>query len=239
MNIKSLSILIFTSLSSVTAFGQTQGQGVLPMRPPGPETFRYAAWDAPDFFEREHNYLPETDIKADVVKGNATTASGWQKGDIVLRDEDAVYADIELQYNQVINKIFVKGNKKVYVLNKPVKEFTISGDNSSRLFQVGFPSIEGNNSNTIYEVIHNGAIKLLKQEQKYVSIATNYDQRIEKRYDSRVKYYVNTGDTIFEVKPNTESYRLAINKLGLSGDTTENNEIKNESQLIAAFTKLP
>ncbi|AZI24808.1 hypothetical protein EA772_05400 [Pedobacter sp. G11] len=201
---------------------------------------RIPRYESLSFFQLERNYLPNSYIKADYVKGKATTTDGWAKGNITIKNEDVVYNNVDLTYNQVNDKLYVKGNKGIVTINKPIKEFTIADGDQISYFRTGFPSVNSNNNNTIYEVLKDGEYKLLKRVEKNVYVTVGYNIVTEKRYDAKVKYFVNTGDKMFEVKPNDESLTEAANKYGLPiGDLVANYKIKNESQLVALIKNLP
>jgi len=192
------------------------------------------------FFQLERNYLPNSYIKADYVKGKATVTDGWSKGDIVMKNGDIVYANVDLSYNQVEDALYVKGNKGIVILNKPIKEFTITSGDQISYFRTGFPSVNNNSSNTVYEVLKDGEYKLLKRVEKNIHVSVGYNIVTEKRYDADVKYFINTGNKMYEIRPNAKSLAVAINKHGLPiEELMSDYTVKNESQLVSLIKKLP
>lgn len=192
------------------------------------------------FFQFERNYLPSSYVKADHITGKATVADNWTKGDIVMKNEDIIYANVDLNYNQVEDKLFVKGNKGIVVLKNPVKEFTINDGDNLFYFRTGFPSVNGYDGETIYEVLKDGKFKLLKRVEKKIHVAVNYNLVIDKRYDESVKYFVNEGNRMYEIKPNLKSVQQAATTHSLPVDNFLSDfSIRNESQLLALINKLP
>ncbi|WP_231427020.1 hypothetical protein [Pedobacter sp. Leaf250] len=240
MKTKILFFLATLSFYSFDSFSQGLN-GKSPLQPEASHINNYVPrYEMLDFFQYERNYLPYTYIKADQIKGKATVADNWAKGDIVMKNDDIVYANVDLNYNQVEDKLFVKANKGIVILKNPVQEFTINDGNTISYFRTGFPSINTYDDKTIYEVLKDGEFKLLKRVEKMVFVTVGYNLVTEKRYDAKVKYFVNDGNIMYEIMPNMQSVQNAANRHGLPVDSLLNGyAIKNESQLVSLIKKLP
>lgn len=180
------------------------------------------------------------ETRIDNVKGDPNLFKEWAKGSVILVGENVSYPNLDLIYDQVKDKLYFKsGNEKLEFI-KPVKEFKITSNNVSNIYRAGFPPIDKNTENTLYQVLTDGRIKLLKQVKKDIITTKGYNEVTEMRYDSKVKYFVLDGASFYEIKPNKKGILAAISEKGLnaSDQLKGNPPLKNEADLIAFFGRL-
>lgn len=172
----------------------------------------------------------------DNVKGNPFLFKEWSTGTVKLKD-GTQYADVSLMYDQVDDVLMFKQNDKEFQFNVPVTEFSITSGKETKHFRSGFPVVDKNNDNTFYELLwENPNYSLLKQTSKQVIETTGYNQVNEKRFDTRIKYFIKKADGLVEVKPNSKSVIAVLDSK--SADALKGANIKNEASLIASLEKL-
>ncbi|KLT64689.1 hypothetical protein [Pedobacter sp. BMA] len=181
-----------------------------------------------------------TEPRIDNVKGNPNMFKDWSKGSVSLAGETGSYTNLDLMYDQVKDKLYFKSGADKLEFTKPVRAFTIAEGSAIHTFKSGFPGIEKNDQYTMYEVLTDGNIKLLKKVTKDIITTKGYNEVTEMRFDSRIKYYVLDGQTIYEIKPNKKGVAAAIAEKGLKATEqfNANLPLKNEADLVAFFTKL-
>ncbi|AZI24807.1 hypothetical protein EA772_05395 [Pedobacter sp. G11] len=180
------------------------------------------------------------ETRIDNVKGDPNLFKEWAKGSVILVGENVSYPNLDLIYDQVKDKLYFKSGNEKLEFTKPVKEFKITSNNVSNIYRAGFPPIDKNTENTLYQVLTDGRIKLLKQVKKDIITTKGYNEVTEMRYDSKVKYFVLDGASFYEIKPNKKGILAAISEKGLnaSDQLKVNPPLKNEADLIAFFGML-
>lgn len=180
------------------------------------------------------------ETRIDNVKGDPNLFKEWAKGSVILVGENVRYPNLDLIYDQVKDKLYFKSGNEKLEFTKPVKEFKITSNNVSNIYRAGFPPIDKNTENTLYQVLTDGRIKLLKQVKKDIITTKGYNEVTEMRYDSKVKYFVLDGASFYEIKPNKKGILAAISEKGLkaSDQLKVNPPLKNEADLIAFFGML-
>ncbi|WP_316827440.1 hypothetical protein [Pedobacter miscanthi] len=97
-------------------------------------------------------------------------APSWNKGAVKLSN-DSIYRNLDLIYDIANNRpIFKSESDKPQMFKLGVKEFSINvpsetGRSTVKRFKNGFPSIDGGNASTFYEVLSEGDATLLKKIQ--------------------------------------------------------------------------
>jgi hypothetical protein len=172
----------------------------------------------------------------DNVKGSPFLYADWFKGNVKLSSGEQ-YSDVALMYDQVDDKLMFKQNDNEFEFSVPVVEFTISNGKETKHYRSGFPKVLKNDEQTYYEVLwENPSYSLLKRTAKEIIQTTGYNQVTEKRFDSRIKYFIKKADGLVEVKPNNKSVMAALD--AKSADILKSSNIKNEASLIASLEKL-
>lgn len=92
----------------------------------------------------------------------------WIAGDVRLAD-NKIYNNLNLMYDIKDDRpIFKTDEGKVQAFAAPVKEFILYADGdkkSASRFRNGFPTVDGNDTKSFYEVLSEGALTLLKKYQ--------------------------------------------------------------------------
>lgn len=105
------------------------------------------------------------------VAGFPYFINGFRKSKMVLTG-NRVYKDVDVLIDLEHQEIHVKygGDKEIVVEDGLIKEISIIDTTSAKpafyLFRTGYPSIERFNDKTIYEVICNGKLSLIRQPKK-------------------------------------------------------------------------
>ncbi|WP_231427019.1 hypothetical protein [Pedobacter sp. Leaf250] len=178
--------------------------------------------------------------RIDNIKGDPNLFKDWTKGTVSLVGENGSYANLDLMYDQVKDKLYFKSGNEKLEFTKPIKEFKIGDNISTNTYRSGFPIIDKNNGNTLYQVLVDANIKLLKHTKKDIITTKGYNEITEMRYDSKVKYFVLDGTSFYEIKPNKKGISTAISEKGLKAadQLNTNLSLKNETDLIAFFSTL-
>jgi len=177
------------------------------------------------------------ETRIDNVKGDPNLFKDWTRGTVSLVGETGSYPNLELLYDQVKDKLYFKSGNEKLEFTKPVKEFQISDGKVTNTYRSGFPNIDKNNDLTLYQILLDGKIKLIKQTKKDVVTTKGYNEVTEMRYDAKVKYYVVDGAAFYEIKPNKKGISAAITEKGLnaSQQLQANPTLKSEGDLITFF----
>lgn len=110
------------------------------------------------------------------INGSPLFNDKWGYGIIRLKNR-IIISDSAIGYSLYNAGLFLKRNGTVFVIDYPVKEFSLefpgdlNNNNNNKIynFQNGFPAIEGYDSLTFYEVLYGGnSVSLLKLANKKV-----------------------------------------------------------------------
>lgn len=186
------------------------------------------------------------DVYAD-IKGSPYLSDSWHKG-FVKFSNGTTYKDVELKFDQVKGQVLYRkpGDEEVVMsFGDPVEEFLISDVGTSLLsrdkYFIKDKQSTGFAGSIYYEVLFNGATKLLKRSAKYVTEQSQYNSATKtKVIDEKFTYYLlsESGDKI-EVKKDKKSLIAAM---GNKKDVVEayiNDKklnLKNEGDLINLVT---
>lgn len=113
----------------------------------------------------------DVNYSGNTTKGNNDVSylyETWNRGSVKLAN-DSLYKGINLMYDLSNDRLIFKSDNGLPQLFKlGVKEFTISSPENggtSKKFKSGYPSIDGGNEKTFYEILSEGKIPLLKRVQ--------------------------------------------------------------------------
>lgn len=178
--------------------------------------------------------------RIDNVKGDPNLFKDWAKGSVGLVGEHNSYSNLDLMYDQVKDKLYFRSGNEKLEFTKPVKEFKISDGTITNIYRSGFPAFDKNTNATLYQVLTDGQVKLLKQVKKDIVTTKGYNEVTEMRYDSKIKYFVSDGELFYEIKPNRKGIAAAIAEKGLKASEkfNANPPLKNEVDLINFFKEI-
>ncbi|MGN7987412.1 hypothetical protein ACTJKC_08730 [Pedobacter sp. 22226] len=113
----------------------------------------------------------DVNYSGNTTKGNNDVSylyETWNKGSVKLSN-DSLYKGMNLMYDLSNDRLIFKADNDLPQLFKlAVKEFTITSSENggaSKKFKSGYPSIDGGNEKTFYEILSEGKITLLKRVQ--------------------------------------------------------------------------
>ena len=79
------------------------------------------------------------------------------------------------------------------------------------VFKKGFPEVDHQTSNSFYQVLADGPIKLLKFSRKVISEHATYGaQTVEKSYRESQYYYIEKNGQMIKIKPDKKSVLAAL-----------------------------
>jgi hypothetical protein len=123
-----------------------------------------------------------------------------------------VYKDMQVKYDQVYDKLLLKGEKgEPMSFVDQVAEFRISSTTGDLLYQNGFKPVAGNTVSTFYQVLFEGNIKLLKKVNKTIIESQNYNSpSVVKNIDEQTHYFLVKNDALTEFKPTKKAILEAL-----------------------------
>jgi hypothetical protein len=118
-----------------------------------------------------------------------------------------VYKDMQVKYNQVDDKLLLKGETgEPMTFVDPVVEFRIPAASGETQYRNGFKPSANHTEKTFYEVMFDGNIKLLKKVSKTIIESQNYNSpSVVKNIDQQVHFFVVKQDESTEFKPNKKA----------------------------------
>ena len=169
---------------------------------------------------------------------------------IIFKNRQPI-SDSMINYSLFDNKLFFIRNGQYYLINFPVKDFTIQysenqGAKISYHFKSGFPTFEEFDSSTFFEVLLEGnSFEFLKWQHKRILESQNYGGAIEKEYSTLQEFLVylpkenkmvslGIKPTINGIKKSFPSYLNQID----SYITAHKTNFKKEGEYIQLFSYL-
>lgn len=151
-----------------------------------------------------------------------------------------VFKDMEVKYNQVDDKLLLKGETgEPMTFVDQVAEFRIPTSKSESLYRNGFKPVANNTEKTYYEVVFEGTIKLLKKVNKTIIESQNYNSpSVVKNIDEQTHYYLVKNDQLVEFKPNKKAIlELLKDKADLVNKFISGTKVdfKNDESLKSIF----
>lgn len=169
------------------------------------------------------------------LKGSPYLAAGWVTGSIELRNGE-VLENIPIRFNQIDQVIDYQLDSMELPLDKTVKRFIVGDDLNGNKFESGYPKINANTTETFYEVLKSGNIKLLKLESKRVAHFKGYSQVVEQKVIKSIDYYLVMDNKISLIKPNASSVKkVLLDNNVILNDNQKPAKIDGELDLIAYF----
>ncbi len=180
-------------------------------------------------------------IKYTDVQGNPYLFEQWVNGTIRLGNGKS-YTNVPLRYDIVSDELQYKDNKSDQALNfiDPVVEFqlmpgTESGE-SPMIFRNGFISDDGTSVKAYYQVLFDGALKLLKRNTKVIFETREYSSAITtKTFREEEYYYLYKNNKTVRIKKDKKQVLATLADRATELETFIKSNalnLKNESDLV-------
>lgn len=174
----------------------------------------------------------------DIKSGNPYVVTDWRIGKITTNKEEI--GEFLLKFDEVEEELLVLGeNNAVKNFAVTIESFTIRDGIKERFFISGFKPTKNSNSNTYFEVIADGKIKLLKKNYKRISEYKEYSGTIAKIIKDDIQYFVVGEDNEpKQIKLDQKSILVALShKASLIDEYIKSNTInlKEEADLVSVF----
>ncbi|WP_342647976.1 hypothetical protein [Mucilaginibacter sp. CSA2-8R] len=132
------------------------------------------------------------------ISGSPYLNDTWSVGMVKLANGDTYKNNLYLKYNLLDDEVYFKGkNDETLAFVDPVKEFTI-GDGSKH-YRAGYEGINGFKTKAFFQVIADGAVKLLKKTSVVITEIKQYSAASNKffeRSDLYIIYRNNKGQIV-------------------------------------------
>jgi hypothetical protein len=184
----------------------------------------------------EFREVPKYD---DIKSGNPYVVRDWGMGKIVTNGTGEIDGFL-LKFDEVGEELLVMGEgDTVKNFAEPILAFTIKDSLKDRVFVSGFKPTKNSNSNTYFEVIADGKIKLLKKNYKRISEYKEYSGTIAKIIKDDIQYFVVGEDNEpKQIKLDQKSILVALSdKASFIDEYIKSNKInfKEEADLVSVF----
>jgi len=129
------------------------------------------------------------------INGTPLLHEGWGSGTVEYLNRTVV-AYKNITFSLCENKLYYRQNKKLYVLAQPIASFNISyptedGDSIRYRFKNGFPIIDNQDPESLYEILFEGEnLQLLQWNHKKVKEVFTYGGGREKEFALDQQLYV-------------------------------------------------
>jgi hypothetical protein len=147
------------------------------------------------------------------VSGTVFLYDGWLKG-TVEQGNKLSYKDVELKYSTYKDELFFKNPKDGSMLSfvLPVTAFSLAINGKFDIYRNGFPAIDNFNTNSFYQVIFDGGIKLLFKSYKTLIEVKPYNSTTtEKKFVDNPVYYVLKDNVMTKFKPSRKDFLELFN----------------------------
>ena len=141
------------------------------------------------------------------VDGNPYFPKEWVEGTVSLKT-GKVIAYNALRLNTITGNLEFKFTDKAYDVINPMREFTLG----TLKFRNGFAPMEKQNTETYYQVLHDGKQKLLCHRFGSIYLESTYNSATKtKKFQLDETYYLQKADgKLYELKKNLKSFLLLI-----------------------------
>ncbi len=153
---------------------------------------------------------PFNDASYADIQGNPYLENEWLTGKIFLENKKSIEA--ALKFDIYSNRVLFQKDGQVMELKNNISGFTLNNvdrevsDISQPVFVNGYPPIGTQTANSIYQLIADGNVKLLKFYKKTISEDREYDSSlITREYRSVRFYYIYKNNTLQQIQPSKKS----------------------------------
>lgn len=166
---------------------------------------------------------PMTTARYENVTGTPYLIDAWLNGEVKLANGSIVKPKA-IKYDAVENKLlFQQDDGKTFEFYPKVALFKLYAPNQTRTFLIN------DKNDQYFELLADGAIKLLKKTKKVVLERKGYNSAtVEKVIDENIKYFIVVDNRQSEVKLNKKAliktlpnYKSQIDAFSVSDDDTE------------------
>lgn len=129
------------------------------------------------------------------INGTPLLHPGWGTGTVQYLNGTAVTYKA-LTFSLCENKLYYTQNKKLYQVAQPIESFSLTylneeGDSAAYHFKNGFPLIDNQDPESLYEVLFEGQnLQLLQWDHKKIKEINNYGSSREKEFFLEQQLYV-------------------------------------------------
>lgn len=141
------------------------------------------------------------------VDGSPYFPKEWIEGSITLKNGKNI-AYNELRYNVITGNLEFNYTGKPYDVTNSMNEFTLG----TMKFRNGFPSTDKQNTESYYQVLHDGKQKLLCHRAANIYIEQAYNSATKtKKLDVIETYYLQKADgKFYELKKNLKYFLIVL-----------------------------
>ncbi len=175
------------------------------------------------------------------IKGSPFMFGDWVLGTVMLGNGDT-YSNVPLKYNIFDEKLYFKNPKNAELLEfvQPVKSFKFIELKGSGIFSKGFPTIDKFNTETFYDVLFDGKVKLLNKKYKTLLEVKPYNSATaEKSFVDQNEYYLFKDSKIKRIKNSKKDFlEIFSDKSNQVDDFIKKEKIdfKNNDDLVKVFS---
>jgi hypothetical protein len=183
---------------------------------------------------------PIMEISYTDIKGTPFLFDDWVSGMVTLGNGET-FKNVPLKYNVFDEKLYFKNPKNDELLEfvQPVKSFKFNESIGAGVFSKGFPVIDKFNSETFYNVLFDGKVKLLNKKYKTVLEVRPYNSATtEKSFVDRNEYFMVKGTEIKRIKNSKKDFLDIFSDKSTQIDAfikKEKINFKNNDDLIKVF----
>ena len=183
---------------------------------------------------------PIMEISYTDIKGTPFLFDDWVSGIVILGNGET-FNNVPLKYNVFDEKLYFKNPKNNELLEfvQPVKSFKFNELKGAGVFSKGFPAIDRFNSETFYDVLFDGKVKLLNKKYKTVLEVRPYNSAtVEKSFVDRNDYYIVKGNKIERIKNSRKDFLDIFSDKSAQIDAfikKEKINFKNNDDLVKVF----
>ena len=174
------------------------------------------------------------------INGSPFFKAEWLNGTVTLADA-RVIKDINVKYDEVVDKPYVRGPQdQTVLLNDKVTEFSMIDNTGSktvvRKYKNGFTNIPGFTVDSYFEVLADGKVSFLKKKVKVITEDKQYNSAvITKGFFETTKYYIvsNINSTLVKKDKNSVLAALSDKQTELDAFVKANSlNLKDEDDIV-------
>lgn len=145
------------------------------------------------------------------IAGSPFLLPTWENGMFTFADGRQI-STFQLRYDLSTGELQAKNNEVVLIITNPIHAFVLKPANSPELlFQNGFAAVEQQDAKTFYQVLQNGAYRLLKLTRKQIVTLSQYSGPDTREYQSIETYYIAREDgTVVRIRKDKSSVLKAL-----------------------------
>ena len=124
------------------------------------------------------------------IKGMPYLLKNWAIGS-VKSSNNVEKKGLMLNFDEIENQLLIKGsNGELMSVSPPAVAFSISDNNVSRLFKLGYAPTSTTDIHSFFEILVDGKIQFLKRNKKGISENKEYSGNVVKSITDDIRYYM-------------------------------------------------